>query len=229
MKMMEKSAMPNLSDIPLFRGIDTAELDALLPCLGAIERQYKKGDIILKEGVPTEHLGIILSGLAIIERSDVWGNNSILGYAATNAVFAETYACLPKEPLRIRVTAAEDTTVLLLNVSRVLHTCQNVCGFHTKLIRNLLTVSAEKNLQLSDRILYTTSKSIRGRLLSYFSDQVKRNGSFEFSIPLNRQQLADYLSVDRSAMSNELSKMQKEGLLRYRKNRFTVHAHALEE
>lgn len=212
----------NLANTQLFRGIDSADIAPLLSCLGVIERSFKKGEIILTEGEPTDQMGVVLSGMALIEHCDVWGNRILLGNAAPGAVFAESYACIPGEPLQISVLASEDTSVLFLNVGKVLTTCTNSCEFHTKLIRNLLTVCANKSLELSRRILHSTSKSIRGRLMSYFSECIKKSGSYSFEIPYNREQLASYLGVDRSAMSNELSKMKKEGLIQYRKNHFTI-------
>ncbi len=209
-----------LSESKLFQGLSEEDINSLLGCLGAVRREYGRGETILSEGKVTESLGIVLSGRAIISRSDIWGNNSVLGSADPGEVFAEVYACIPGEPLRISVTAAEDTTVLFLNVGRVLSTCSNACPFHTKLVGNLLTVCAHKSLSLSQRILHTSSKSIRGRLMSFFSECVRSSGSCEFRIPYNRQQLADYLGVDRSALSGELSKMRKEGLLEYEKNWF---------
>ena len=213
-----------LSDTQLFRGIKEEEIETLLQCLKAVKKEYKKGEIILSEGEPTEFIGVVLKGMALIESSDIWGNNSILGSAGRGAVFAEAYACIPGEPLLISVTAAEDTVVLFLHVSKVLTTCTSACVFHAKLVRNLLTVSANKNLQLSRRILHTGSKSIRGRLLSYFSECAKKAGQYSFQIPYSRQQLADYLGVDRSALCNELSKMQKDGLIQYEKNNFFIKA-----
>ena len=123
----------------------------------------------------------------------------------------------------VDAVAAQRTEVLFLNIGKVLTTCTNACPFHAKLIQNLLTVCAAKNLQLSQRILHTTPKGIRARLMSYFSECVKRAGQYSFDIPYNRQQLADYLGVDRSAMCSELSRMQREGLLTYHKNHFSVH------
>lgn len=211
-----------LSDIQLFQGIEEKEIETLLQCLKAVKKEYKKGEIILSEGDTTELIGVVLKGMALIESSDIWGNNSILGSAGRGAVFAEAYACIPGEPLLISVTAAEDTAVLFLHVSKILTTCTSACVFHTKLVRNLLTVSANKNLQLSRRILHTGSKSIRGRLLSYFSECAKKAGKYSFQVPYSRQQLADYLGVDRSALCNELSKMQKDGLIQYEKNNFLI-------
>ena len=212
----------NLSDTQLFRGIEEKDIDSLLKCLGVVKKEYKKGEVILREGETTESVGVVLSGMVMIACSDVWGNNSIFGSAAPGAVFAEAYACMPGEALLIAASAAEDSAVLFLNVGKVLSTCPNSCVFHTKLIRNLLTVCAYKNLQLSRRILHTSSKSIRGRLMSYFSECVKKCGSYSFEIPYSRQQLADYLSVDRSAMCSELSKMQRDGLIQYKKNKFEL-------
>ena len=122
----------------------------------------------------------------------------------------------------VNVVAVEPTEVLFLHTDKMFTVCPNTCMFHTKLVRNMLSISAQKNLNLSRRIMHTSSKSIRGRLLSYLSFQATKHGSLEFEIPFNRQQLADYLSVDRSAMSNELSKMQRDGLLKVERNRFIL-------
>ena len=212
----------NLSNTQLFRGLEEAEITSLLGCLNATTRSFQKGEVILSEGNITENIGILLSGLAVISCNDIWGNTSILGHVAPGSVFAEVYACIPGEPMLVTVSAAEDTSILFMNVGRVLATCTNACPFHTRLVRNLLTVCAHRNLQLSQRIQHTSSKSIRGRLMSYFSECVKRAGSNSFLIPYNRQQLADYLNVDRSTMCNELSKMQKDGIIEYSKNQFLL-------
>ena len=212
----------NLGNTPLFRGMTPPDIEEMLRCLRAAERTYKKGAVILPEGTPTEQLGVVLSGRVIIEMGDVWGNNSVLSSIGPGGVFAEAYACVPGEPLMVNVTAAEDTQALLLNIRRVLEPCANVCPHHVRLVRNLLTLCSEKNLQLSRRMMHTSPKRIRKRLLSYFSECIKRNGSYTFDIPYNRQQLADYLNVERSALSNELSLMQRDGLIRYEKNHFAV-------
>ena len=208
--------------VPLFRDIAPEDLSALLRCLGAGQRDFHKGDTILSEGTVTHHIGILLSGQALIQHSDAWGSNSLLGTVPPGGVFAESYACIPGQPLLISVTAVEDTQVLFLDITRVLSPCSSTCAFHTQLVRNLLSVCAEKSFQLSQRILHTASKSIRGRLMSYFSDCVKRAGSRSFQLPFGRQQLADYLGVDRSALCAELSKIQRDGLIRYRRNEIYV-------
>ncbi|HIV17567.1 MAG TPA: Crp/Fnr family transcriptional regulator [Candidatus Alectryocaccobium stercorigallinarum] len=211
-----------LSATRLFRGISEEEIESLMKCLQAKKQKYKKGETIIAEGSITEHIGFVLSGMAMMSHGDIWGNTSILGNVAPGSVFAEVYACIPGQPMLITVSASEDTEVLFLNVNRVLTVCTNACPFHARLAQNLLTVCAYKAMQLSQKILYMSSKSIRSRLMLYFSECVKQAGSSSFLIPYNRQQLADYLGVDRSAMSNELSKMQKEGLISYNKNQFLL-------
>lgn len=212
----------DLTQTSLFSGISQADLSNLLSCLAAVERRYSKGAVILAEGEPTQWMGLVLEGRAIISCADVWGKSSILGFTEPGAVFGEAYACVPGEALLISVCAAEETRVLFLNVGKLLTVCGNACPFHARLIRNLLTISAGKNLQLSRRIFHTTPKSIRGRLQSYFSECAKKSGSLTFSLPFNRQQLADYLGVDRSAMSSELSKMQRDGLIQVQGGTITM-------
>jgi len=194
----------------------------MLACLGAHERQYGKGETIFRAGECAESMGLVLSGGVNIEIDDLWGNKTILGHVEPGQLFAETYACIPGEPLMVNVVASERSGVLFLNAAKLLTTCQNSCAHHNRLIQNLLQVFAQKNLALSRRSLHTSPKTIRGRLLSYLSEQAKRSGSYQFAVPFNRQQLADYLGVDRSAMSNELSKMQRDGILRCERSRFTL-------
>lgn len=211
-----------LAETKLFRGSSAPEIEEMTRCLKAEERAYDKGCIIYHAGDMAHSLGMVLSGSVNIENDDVWGNKSILDNIGPGQVFAETYACMPDEPLMVNVAAAERAVILFLNTSRLLGPCAESCAHHSRLIRCLLSVTAEKNLILSRRIFHTSSKSIRGRLLSYLSFQARRQNSCEFSIPFNRQQLADYLGVDRSAMSNELGKMQKDGLLIVDKNWFCI-------
>lgn len=211
-----------LANTALFRGASPQEAEAMLDCLDATERGYAKGEQIYHSGDYVTDLGMVLSGSVLIQTDDLWGNTTVLDRIGPGQIFAETYACVPGEPLMVDVVAAEGTQVLFLNVERVLRVCSHTCAHHSKLIRNLLLLSAQKNLNLSRKIFYTSSKTIRGRLLSYLSYQARRNGTPSFTIPFNRQQLADYLNVERSALSNELSKMQRDGLLVVEKNHFTL-------
>jgi len=164
----------------------------------------------------------VLTGSVTIESDDIFGNRSVLDKVGPGQVFAETYACVPNEPMLVNVAAAENCTVLFLKTAQILSPCAVNCRHHGKLIENLLLVSAQKNLSLSRRIFHTAPKTIRGRLISYLSFQAIRENSDSFTIPFNRQQLADYLSVDRSALSKEMGKMRDEGILNFSKNHFEL-------
>ena len=211
-----------LSKTVLFRGISPEEIKSMMGCLQAYTKNYTRGTIIHHAGDSVHSVGMVLSGSVSIENDDLWGNKSILDRVTPGQIFAENYACLPGELLMVNVVAVESTEILFLNTDKMFTVCSNTCMFHSKLVRNMLSISAQKSLNLSRRIMHTSSKSIRGRLLSYLSFQAAKHGSLEFEIPFNRQQLADYLSVDRSAMSNELSKMQRDGLLKVERSRFIL-------
>lgn len=211
-----------LRQTPLFRGIEESDLANMLTCLQATTAGYEKDERIYPCGESIDCIGLVLSGSVLIEKNDLWGNRSIIGCAAAGQIFGETYACIPGEPMLVEVVASEKTEVLFCNVRRMMEVCSNSCVFHHAMIENLLQITARKNLELSRRILYTSPKSIRGRVMTYLSDLAQQNGSETVTVPFNRQQLADYLGVDRSALSNELSKMQKDGLVRYDKNTFRL-------
>lgn len=211
-----------LSSTTLFRGITPEEIQTMMGCLQGITKEYPRGSIIHHFGECISTLGLVLSGSVSVENDDIWGNKTILDKIGVGNTFAENYACLPGEPLMVNIVAAEATKILFLNTEYMLRVCSRTCGFHNRLIHNMLTISAQKNLNLSRRSLHTGPKTIRGRLLSYLSHQAVHHGCREFDIPFNRQQLADYLNVDRSAMSNELSKMQKEGLIISERNHFRI-------
>lgn len=202
-----------LTQTPLFHNIQASDIPAMLECLRAREQTFSKGQAIYDAGDRVTAMGMVLEGSVQILRDDFWGHSSILSTLQPGHMFAETYACVPNQPLMVRVVAAQATTILFLETPRMLQVCSNNCGFHQRLVENLLMISAQKNLELSKKIACTTAKTIRGRLLTYLSQQAAQHQSPSFSIPFNRQQLADYLNVERSALSNELGKMQRDGLL----------------
>ena len=217
--MIHKEEIP---DSPLFAGIHPEEKESILKCLSAVEKKYEKGDAVFLAGTAIRSMGFILSGSVDISRDDFWGNRQVLGHAGSGELFGEAYACMPGESLMVNVEAAEKCRILFLDIGKILNVCTPACSHHNRLIQNLLYISSQKNLNLSRRIFHTSSKSIRGRLLSYLSFQASKAGSRDFCIPFNRQQLADYLSIDRSAMSAELGKMRKEGILETDKNHFVL-------
>lgn len=211
-----------LANTPLFHGISESEISEMLSCLSAKERKFKKDEVIFRAGACVSEIGLVESGSVNIVVNFYWGNSHIFGHIGKGLVFAENCAAIPGKELICDVVACEETEVLFLNMRNMLMTCQRGCAFHTRIIQNLLRISAQKNLNLSTRMMHTASKSLRERLLSYLSEQALENGSSHFTIPFDRQQLADYLAVDHSVMSNELSKMQKDGLISYHKNEFTL-------
>lgn len=211
-----------LQQTPVFTGSTEEEIEKILPCLEAHERHFSKGALVYQMGDHIDSLGIVLSGGVRVERNDIWGNQRILDYLAAGQVFAEVYACVPQEALMVDVVTTEKSEILFLKAGKVLGPCGQACPFHQRLLQNLLRVLASKNLTLTRKISHITPRSIRERLISYLSAEAVRQKAKDFDIPFNRQELADYLSVDRSALSAELSKMQKEGLLVCRKNHFIL-------
>ncbi len=182
---------------------------------------YKKGEVIFAAGSMVTEIGLVLSGSVRIEHTDLWGDKGILKITPAGGVFAESYACIPDEPMLVDAVANEDSDILFINVPG-LFSFGPLWESQNRLIQNLLMISAEKNLQLSRRSLHTSPKTIRGRLFSYFSQQVSAQGSSRITIPFDRQQLADYLNLDRSALSKELGKMKRDGLIAYHRNRFEI-------
>lgn len=211
-----------LSTVRLFRGISRDEIRYILNCVRPHDARYPKGAFVYRAGDEVHTLGIVVSGAVSIESNDFWGNRTILDRIGPGGIFAETYACVSGEPLLVNVVATEESSILFLDVRNVLTLCPSSCTYHQKIVYNLLQILAQKNLHLSRRSFHTAPKTIRARLLSFLSDQALQQGSREFSIRFNRQQLADYLNVDRSALSAELSKMKNDGLLRCQGNRFVL-------
>ena len=206
---------------PLLRGLDDKELQDMMDIHFSRKQTYEKKAVIFSAGSVVHETGIVLSGSVNIENNDLWGNKSILSNVPTGQVFAETYA-FSHEPMMVDAVAAEDCTILFLDFNMLMDNPMENRTWQNKLLRNMLNVSVQKNLALSSRIFCTSSKTIRGRLLTYLSSQSMKAGSSTFDIPFNRQQLADYLNTDRSALSNELGKMRDDGLIEFYKNTFRL-------
>lgn len=208
---------------PLFAGCGREELGGILACLGAWARRWPKGAVVFGAGEAAPALGVVLEGAVRMEENDVWGARHIVGMAGPGQVFAEAYACLPGQPMLVDVVAAQPARLLFVDAAKLLRPGPGGCGHHARLAANLAAVLAGKNLQLAQKARLLTPRTIRERLLSYLSAEAARQGGPELCLPFDRQQLADYLSVDRSALSAELGKLRREGLLTCRKNRFTLH------
>ena len=206
----------------IFSGISEEETEKMLHCLEVRPDTFQKDEYILRAGDRVEAFGLVITGKVMIIQEDFWGNRNILAAVGAGHCFAETFACSPGAVLNVSVIAETNVQVLFLNVKRILTTCPSTCSHHNRMIRNLLSELAEKNLRLNEKITHLGQRSRRAKILSYLSAEAQRHGSAEFDIAFSRQQLADYLSVDRSGLSMELSRMQEEGLLEYRKNHFVL-------
>ena len=209
-----------LKQTEVFQDMKSADIEAILSCMAANTKKYAKDSFVLNFGDKITSLGIVLSGQVNVIMEDYWGNRNIITMIKEGMTFAESYACAENVPLRVSVQAAEDTEVLWMDVKKILTVCSSSCAFHNSLIRNLVTLLATKNLIMNNKLTFLTQRSTREKLLAYLYSQSKSRGSNAFSIPFDRQQLADFLSVDRSAMSNELSKLRNEGILEFNKNHF---------
>lgn len=217
-----KKYLKLLKNTKLFEGITEAEIETVLGCLSASVMSYKKGDIVFHRGERITSVALLLEGGIHIQKEDYWGNLSILNEISEGDIFGEVYACLGNDKILNHAVAVKPSVVLFLDVGRILTLCPSACRFHGRLVRNLLSVLALKNKMLTQKLEHMSQRTTREKLLSYLSEQSLRTGSSSFTIPFNRQQLADFLSVDRSAMSNELSKMRDEGILLFEKNHFVL-------
>lgn len=215
-----KNSIEMLSTSPLFQGIKEGDLENMLSCLGATIRNYGRNEVILVEGEPVGKVGVILKGCVQVMKEDVFGNRTILEQVGQGELFGAAYACAKVDRSPVSVTAVEDSAILQLDVRRVLDICPAACQFHQELVRNMVYILAGKNVLLGEKIRHISRRTTREKLLSYLSDQSKKAGSRYFSIPFDRQGLADYLCVERSAMSAELGKLKKEGMLDFRKREF---------
>lgn len=211
-----------LASTPLFSGVEPDDIAKMLSCLSIRQRNYAKDAYILTAEQQPVEIGVILRGSVHLIKEDYWGNRAIITKIGAGGVFGEACSCTAAQAMPVSVVAAERCEILFLNYRKVTTTCSNACPFHTALIQNMLGLIARKNLMLTNKISHLVKRTTRDKLLSYFSEQAEQAGSNRFLIPYNRQELADYLSVDRSAMSTELGKLQREGILQFHKNEFTL-------
>jgi len=221
----KENFMKHLSVIkksPLFQGIGEKEIEVMLNCLSGVQKSYRKLEYVQRAGDRVTSFGLVLTGSVLISKEDFWGNRSILSEVGPCESFGEVYAITGSGILGVSVTASENTDILYLDVRRILTVCTSACEFHSRLIQNLLRLMAQKNRSLTEKIEHMARRTTREKLLSYLSAQAIRQGKASFDISLNREALADYLSVDRSAMSGELSKMRREGILDYQRNHFQL-------
>jgi CRP-like cAMP-binding protein len=214
-----------LQNMPLFRGMTDKEISALLKSLDGRKQNYEKNEIILHAGSKPGVIGLVLSGSVTILSDDIWGNRTILSHVEKGGLFAEAYALLEDVPMLVDVMANEGCSILMLKTKGILSSAKSQNSWDYKFLRNLLLISSRKNLNLSGRSFHTSPKTIRERVMSYLNTLALQNDSTEFDIPFDRQQLADYLNLERSALSKELGRMQKEGLIVTKKSHFKLLTH----
>lgn len=214
--------LEQLQQIDLFRKLEPSEIKSILNCLSVKVNRYKKNDFIFLQGDRIDFVGIVLSGKIQIIREDLEGNVNIVASMGTNDVFAEaiSYGNIPESP--VSVQASENCEIMLVDCKQIINTCSKSCVFHSKLIENMLYLIARKNIMLNQKIDIITRRTTREKLLAFFNLQIQINHSKKFSIPFNREGLANYLSVDRSSLSRELCSMRDEGLIEFKKNEFQV-------
>lgn len=218
---MEKY-MEVLEKCPLFDGIARKELSSMLGCLSAEKRAFDKNEFIYLAGDSVGTLGVVLSGSVHILLEDFWGNRTILAVASPGELFAEAFSCAEVQSLPVSVLSVQASDVLLIDYRKIITTCPSACGYHTRLIENMLKILAVKNVLLTQKLEILSYRTTREKLLRYLSSQALRADARSFEIPFNRQELSEFLSVDRSAMCSELSRMQRDGILKYERNRFEL-------
>lgn len=217
-----KKYFESLRKCSLFNHIEDENLTALLSCLGAKVESFGKKYTIFAEGNPAKYIGIMLSGSAQVMQIDYNGNRSIVTGIECSEMFGESFACAEIPAIPVTIVANEPCEVMFLDCQRIIHACNNACDFHQQIIFNLMKELAVKNLMFHQRIEITSQRSTRDKLMTYLMIYAKKNRSNSFEIPFNRQELADYLEVDRSGLSAEISKLCKEGIMKCSKNHFEL-------
>lgn len=217
-----KKYLEILSNCKLFENISDENLQAMLSCLGAEVRSYTKNQYLFTEGETVSHIGIILSGTAQIVRVDFYGNRSIVAVIEPPQLFGESFACTETRSVPVNVIAEKDCEVMLINSQKMLHPCCDACEFHSRIIFNLMKEIAAKNLLLNQKIEIISKRTTREKLMTYLLIQAKQYGKSSFTVPYDRQELADFLEVDRSGLSAEISKLRKENIIECKRNFFRL-------
>lgn len=216
----------NLKNHPLFQDLSESDLDQLYHAACMRSQFFEKNQTVFHAGDRICEVGIVQTGNVHIEMIDLWGNKSILSSIAPGQIFAETYA-ICRKPLLVDVTAAAPCEILFLNLEFLARSFSEPGSCRDAIMQNLFAICVRKNLILSNRIFCTTPKTVRGRLLVYLSSESAKAGSTSFTIPFDRQGMADYLNLDRSALSKELGRMKKDGILDFNKNHFILYQNPL--
>lgn len=222
MQKLYKEYLSELKTMKLFYGIQESEMTAMLGCIGAYLKEYKKNQYIITLEENVEAVGILLSGKVDMIKEDLWGNKTLLVSMQKGELFGESFSCGIVKNATVSFVADTASMILFLPFSRILRTCNMSCKFHHRLIENMVTVIAEKNIVLMDKVDILSKKTLREKIATYLLQEASKQQSLYFDIPLGRVQLAEYLCVDRSALTRELNTMKAEGYIDFDKNIFRV-------
>ena len=207
---------------PLFAGIKPEEMQSMLQCISYHIGDYTKGEIVAFEGENLKHIGIVISGAVDMVKEDVWGNKTMLLRIRKNDLFGETFACGEDNQSVVTFLVSEDAKILFMPFSRVMHSCTMACAFHQRLIENMVKIIANKNRDLMRKVEIISKRTLREKILAYLSIQAQVQQARYFEIPLGRVEWAEYLCVDRSALSRELAKMKEDGMIDFDRNCFRI-------
>ena len=211
-----------IKNSPIFFGLSEEELKQMLECFNGRIKTYEDGDMIIRQGDVIKNIYLVLSGVVNIEKDSYWGRRIIVSQLGANDNIALAFVASKNVESTVDAVSVGKTKLLVLSYEKCTTMCQNVCTKHRMLINNLFEILSKENIDLLQKIENISQKTIREKLLTYFSNEAKKNRSNIFEIQFKRQDLADYLNIDRSAMSFELSKMQKDGLIKFEKNKFML-------
>lgn len=211
-----------LKQLKLFHGLSEEFFEDALKHLKSKVEKYKKGSIIILEGSKIKSIGIVLEGIVEISRVDYTGTRLIVNQLEYPSMFGEALVCADIELSPVTLTAITPVTILLIDFKCIVKSKQVEFNLNNLLVSNMLSILAEKNLFLRQKLELMSKRSIRAKLSEYLLNILESVKQNTIKIPYNRIQLADYLGVNRSALSKELCKMRDEGLIDFKKNHFEV-------
>ena len=196
----------------IFDGIGIERLSALFACLGlgAKRQRLVKGEALMRTGERADRIGVLLSGALSVSTYDLEGRRTIIKRIGPAEIVAAAQSLSGAETMSVDVEADEDSDVLLVKADRILSPCENACAFHARLVRNLMRALAVKTIELNRKIEILSHRSTQDRLMAYLRSVAQQKGTDEFDIPFDRQQLADFLCVERSALSSRISSVSSE-------------------
>lgn len=219
---IEDRVIECLKDTALFRGIEVQEIRPMLGCLNPRIATYRKNEIIANSGEPFYGIGIVVFGEVVIAKESIAGNRLILTVLKQGEMFGEMISFSEKKIWPVTVTAQSDSEVIFISPEKMISQCEKMCNAHQRIIENMLKVMSKKALLLSRKVDYLSIRSLRGKLCAYLIEQWKSQGTLIFTLPMNRDELADFFNVARPSISREFSKMKDENLIDYHKASFKI-------